>query len=318
MKLGLVAPFWEAALGFVAETRLDCVEIHARPGSALDEARRAPDGVERIRETLDRYGVRVCGFLFTLNYLAPGGEGERARAYLREMIDLAAQLGVPTVSTTTGRLRDADFRTNLEQYVRVWRPMVRYAAEKGVRIVHENCPHNPWDSPNLALNPVWWSALFEALPAENLGLEYDPSHLVWQGVDYLEAIRATGSKIFVVHAKDCEVDRERLARVGYLGDGWWRYRIPGAGEVDWGQLFARLREVGYEGDVLIEHEDPTLGMEHMLEALIRSQRYLRAQLEANSTAPPSREEVMSGSQEGYMPYGYAVCQEFADRSKEEE
>ncbi|MBC7224871.1 MAG: sugar phosphate isomerase/epimerase [Anaerolineae bacterium] len=317
MKLGLVAPFWEAALGFVAEAGLDCVELHARPGSALDEARREPGGVARIRETLDRYGVRVCGFLFTLNYLAPGEEGERAQAYLREMIDLAAQLEVPTISTTTGRLRDADFRTNLEQYVRVWRPMVRYAAEKGVRIVHENCPHDPCNSPNLALNPVWWNALFEALPAENLGLEYDPSHLVWQGVDYLEAVRATGRKIFSVHAKDCEVDRRRLAQVGYLAEGWWQYRIPGAGEVDWGRLFACLREVGYDGDVCIEHEDPTFGMERMLEALIHAQRYLRAQLGESPTARPGRKEVMSRSREEQGPFGPPVCPEFAARSKEE-
>lgn len=276
MKLGLVVPFWETALGFAAEAGLECVEVQARPGSALDEARREPGGVERIREVLERYGVRVCGFLFTLNYLAPGEEGEQARAYLREMIDLAAALGVPAVSTTTGRLRDADFRTNLERYVRVWRPIVRYAAEQGVRIVHENCPHDPCSSPNLALNPVWWNALFEALPADNLGLEYDPSHLIWQGVDCLEAIRATGPKIFSVHAKDCEVDRRKLAQVGYLGDGWWQYRIPGAGEVDWVKVFLRLREVGYDGDVLIEHEDPAFGMERMLEALVLSVRYLRA------------------------------------------
>lgn len=276
MKLGLVAPFWETALGFAAEAGLNCLELHAQPGSSLDEARRQPGGVERIRETLARYGVRVSGLIFTLNYLAPGEEGEEARAYLREMIDLAAQLRVPTVSTTTGRLRDADFRTNLEQYVQVWRPLVRYAAEWGVRIVHENCPHDPYHSPNLALNPVWWNALFEALPAENLGLEYDPSHLVWQGMDYLEAVRATGRKIFSVHAKDCEVDRRRLAQVGYLADGWWHYRIPGAGEVDWLKLFLRLREVGYDGDILIEHEDPAFGMERMLEALVLSVRYLRA------------------------------------------
>ncbi|MGQ9583937.1 MAG: sugar phosphate isomerase/epimerase family protein [Anaerolineae bacterium] len=275
MRLGMVTPYWETALGFAAEASLECLEVQARPGSPLDEARRAPDGVERIRRTLAQYGVQVCSLILTLNYLAPGEEGKQAREYLRGIVDLAAELAVPTVSTVTGRLRDESFEANLEEYVRVWRPLVRYAAERGVRIVHENCPHNPCNSPNLALNPVWWNALFQALPAENLGLEYDPSHLVWQGIDYLEAIRATGSKIFVVHAKDCEVDPHKLARLGYLADGWWQYRIPGAGQVDWPKLFMRLREIGYNGDVLIEHEDPSFGTERMMEALLLSQRYLR-------------------------------------------
>jgi len=257
VKLGLVAPFWETALGFAAEAGLDCVEIQARPGSALDEARREPGGVERIRETLARYGVRVSAFIFTLNYFLPNEEGERARAYLREMVDLAAQLGVPTISTTTGRLRDADFRTNLEHYVRVWRPLVRYAAERGVRIVHENCPHDPQNSPNLALNPVWWNALFEALPADNLGLEYDPSHLVWQQIDYVRAIYDFGERIFHVHAKDMDIDEEMFYQDGILGCGfnWQIPRLPGQGLVDWRRVVSALYDVGYDFVLSIEHED---------------------------------------------------------------
>ncbi|NLE76533.1 MAG: sugar phosphate isomerase/epimerase [Chloroflexi bacterium] len=263
MNLGLVAPYWETALGYVAQTGLSCLELQARPGSSLDEARRQPGGAAMIRRTLERYGVRVCSLMFALNYLQPGPEGQQARAYLLEMIDLAAALGVPTVSTTTGRVWHESFAVNLERYVTFWRPVVRHAAAKGVRIVHENCPHDPWRSPNLALNPRWWNALFAALPVDNLGLEFDPSHLVWQGIDVAEAVRASKGKIFIVHGKDCQVDAQRLAQVGCLGDRWWSYRIPGRGQVDWPALFAALTEVGFDGDVLIEHEDEAFGAQSM-------------------------------------------------------
>ena len=100
-----------------------------------------------------------------------------------------------------------------------------------------------------------WRRLFEAIPSPALGLAFDPSHFVWMGMDYIKAVHEFGSRIYCAHAKDCEILPDVLADCGYVGTGWWRYRLPGWGQVDWPGFFTALREVGYSGPLCIEHED---------------------------------------------------------------
>jgi sugar phosphate isomerase/epimerase len=126
-----------------------------------------------------------------------------------------------------------------------------------VRIAIENWPGPRRDF--VATTPEGWERLFALVPAPNLGLNFDPSHLVWQGIDHEPALAGMAEQVFLVHAKDAEVFAERVQRVGYFGSDWWTYRLPGRGRMDWDRWLGLLREVGFEGFVSIEHEDRDWG-----------------------------------------------------------
>jgi sugar phosphate isomerase/epimerase len=142
---------------------------------------------------------------------------------------------------------------------------VRFAAAHKVKIAFEN-----WTATNIQ-HLGHWQRVFELVPDANVGLNFDPSHLFWQQIDYLEAVERFGPRIFHTHAKDTEVLEHRRREVGVNGGGWWRYVIPGYGEIDWGVYISRLRRVGYDGVLSIEHEDSTLGRE---EGFRKGQRHL--------------------------------------------
>ena len=150
-----------------------------------------------------------------------------------------------------------------------------------MKIGIENCPH---ELNNLAYSPKMWEVIFQEVPSKALGLEYDPSHLVWQQIDYLKAIYDFGDRIYAFHAKDTEVMKDKLGKSGVLQglfegsvwkSDWWRYRLPGYGEVDWKKVFVALADIGYNGDINIEHEDPVFGGDKTDEGLKRGLKYLK-------------------------------------------
>jgi sugar phosphate isomerase/epimerase len=139
-------------------------------------------------------------------------------------------------------------------------------------IAMENCPHSslyPRKIGNIGFSPEMWDALFAAVPSGAIGLELDPSHLFWLGIDIPKAIRSYRDRIFAFHAKDCEIDAEGLSKYGIFGKqigaasawdtGWWRYRLPGLGQIDWKNVFGALYDIDYRGPMIIEHEDPVFG-----------------------------------------------------------
>jgi sugar phosphate isomerase/epimerase len=142
--------------------------------------------------------------------------------------------------------------------VDVFTPHVQLAEQLGVRVALENCPHGPGGG-NFVNGPDSWDAVFAALDSSYLGIELDPSHLVFRFMDYERAIRDYCSRVFHVHAKDAMIRRDVLGRVGIHGEGWWCFRIPGLGEVDWTRFIDTLRLAGYDGAVVIENEDPYFG-----------------------------------------------------------
>jgi len=207
-------------------------------------------------------GVEVSCITQCTNMLDPDAEVRKRRSQdFKQVISAAGHLGVPTVSGFVGRDPTCDIRANVKQAARVFRPLLRYAANRGVRIAIENCPMPGWQfeglAGNIAYSPFVWDQLYKVLPEDNFGLNYDPSHLYWLGIDYLGAVEEYADRIFHVHAKDTETLEDELAyRGSLLGGGWWRYRIPGMGELDWPGFLSRLYETGYDGAVSIEHEDP--------------------------------------------------------------
>jgi sugar phosphate isomerase/epimerase len=161
---------------------------------------------------------------------------------------------------------------NIKAYKEVFSEYAKAAEAEGVKIAIENCPHWLWYPTtvgNIAFSPEMWDAMFEAVPSEAVGLELDPSHLVWQGIDYMRAIRDYGNRIYAFHAKDTEILEDKKQKYGIIGKqfgkasewdtGWWRYRIPGFGQIDWNGIFNRLYETGFNGPMIIEHEDHVFG-----------------------------------------------------------
>ena len=278
MKLGLLtAAFPDLDLEQVAEwsagNGFAMLEIACWPSSGGERRRYA--GVshvdvdaldaDAVRSTIARHGLEISSLAYYPNNLHPDPvEREAANAHLRKVIDAAAEIGVGVVGTFVGRDKTRSVPDNLDEFRKVWPPLVAFAEERGVRIAIENCPmifsHDEWPGgTNLAATPAVWDELFEIVPSEAFGLNLDPSHLVWLMIDYERAVRDYASRIFHVHAKDMEIDRDGLYRNGTisLGMGWQVPRLPGLGEVRWDRFLAALYRAGYDHVVSVEHEDRT-------------------------------------------------------------
>jgi sugar phosphate isomerase/epimerase len=185
------------------------------------------------------------------------------------VIRAAELLEVNLVGTFVGGRPDRLPTDIMKEIGKVFRGLVAFAGDHGVRLMIENCPMENWQRfglpGNYAYSPELWEILFHEVPAENFGLNFDPSHLCWLGIDYIRAAREFAPRIFHVHAKDTELLPDGLYRHGLLGrqvnpvpwqSGWWRYRIPGMGIIDWKKLIPALQEGGYDFVLSIEHEDP--------------------------------------------------------------
>ena len=278
MKLGFVSAILsdlslQQVMQFAAAEGFDCVELMCWPaGKAdrryagvthLDASDFGPDQAERVRQIVRDTGVEISGLGYYPNPLAADREeSERVVEHLKKVIRAASLLGLTTVNTFIGRDPRKSVEENWPRLMEVWPPIVKLAEESGVRIGIENCPMlfsaDEWPGgKNLAVSPAIWRRIFSAIPSESLGLNYDPSHLVWQQIDYLKPLREFGGRIFHVHAKDTLVERGKLDDVGILAlpSQYQRPKLPGLGEIDWNQFLRTLREVGYEGPVCVEVED---------------------------------------------------------------
>jgi sugar phosphate isomerase/epimerase len=182
---------------------------------------------------------------------------------------------------------------NWPRFLEVWRPLISFAEERRVKVGIENCPmfftRDEWPGgKNLATSPAIWRRMFAEIPSVHFGLNYDPSHMVWQGMDYLKPLREFSSRLHHLHAKDVRVDRERLDDVGILAtpNQYHTPKLPGLGEVDWGRFFSALTDAGYRGPVCVEVEDRAYegSLESRKAALLQSVTYLRQYVPARSRA----------------------------------
>jgi sugar phosphate isomerase/epimerase len=229
--------------------------------------------------------VAISGLGYYPNPLAP--DREAAQVYIehiKDVIRAAALLNVGVVNTFIGRDWTKSVDDNWPRFQQVWSPLIQFAEDHGVKIGIENCPmaftQDEWPGgKNLARSPAIWRRMFADIPSESFGLNYDPSHMVWQQMDYLEPLREFADKLFHIHAKDVRVDRQRLDDVGIMATPleFHTPKLPGLGEIDWGMFFSVLTDEGYEGPVCIEVEDRAYegSLESRKGALIQSARYLR-------------------------------------------
>lgn len=258
-------PYLEVCVG----PTFPAVEGADYPGH-LDLAAIVQDGPDPVLELLDRHGVRIAALAPMLNLLHPD-PATRADlvAAFRLTLRAAAQLGVGTVVTFAGSAHGMHFwglpglsdhptsrvADNLRLFQAVYAPLAAEAEDLGLRIAFETAGRGGgWG--NLAHAPALWDRMFDTVPSPALGLSFDPSHLVWLHIpDPPGLIRRYGDRIYHVDGKDCEIRRERLAVEGILGNGWWRYRLPGLGELAWPAILAALWEIGYRFAISIENED---------------------------------------------------------------
>ena len=279
MKLGLMTAALggmelDALAGWASGEGFETLEIACWPRVTGDSRRYAgvshidvdtldAAGARAIRHQLDDRGLEISSLAYYPNNLDPDpAVRTAAHEHLRKVILAAETLGVKLVGTFIGRDQNRSVADNLADVEKVWPDLVGFAGKHGVTIVIENCPMifsaDEWPGgKNLAYSPAIWRRLFEIVDADNFGLNLDPSHLVWQFIDYERAVREFGSRIHHVHAKDMEIDRNALFENGVMatGIGWQIPRLPGLGEIHWGRFIAALYAVGYDGAISIEHED---------------------------------------------------------------
>lgn len=258
-------------------TEFDALEVAAWPqgserrykGCHLDVDSLNTSKAEDLRSLLQEMGMSISALAYYDNILDPDrGRRDAVRAHLLKVVNAAGLLKVGLVGTFVGANPALTPGEALKEIVKEFREILNYAKDRGVRIMIENCPMTGWQAynapGNLAYSPELWEVLFQELPFENFGLNFDPSHLYWLGIDHTRAVREFRDRIFHVHAKDCEILPEGLYRFGRYGPqtssprdpGWWRYRLPGNGDIDWKGFVGVLHEVDYRGTVSLELEDP--------------------------------------------------------------
>ncbi len=282
-------------ISFAGQEGFGCVELMCWPkGKAerryagvthLDAAGFDERANDAVRALLDRHSVAISGLGYYPNPLAP--DPAEARVYVEHIkcvIRAARLLGVGQVNTFVGRDWTKSVDAQWPRFLETWRPLVAFAEEQQVRIGIENCPmlftDDEWPGgKNLATSPAIWRRMFADVPSPAFGLNFDPSHLVWQQMDYLKPLREFKDRIFHVHAKDARLDRERLDEVGILATPLQFHtpKLPGLGEVDWGRFLSVLSDTGYSGPVCVEVEDRAYegSLESRQQALRQSLRYLR-------------------------------------------
>ncbi len=278
MKLGFVSAILpdlslEQVLDFAGAEGFSCVELMCWPkGKAerryagithVDVDGFSKSDARRVLGLVASAGVEISGLGYYPNPLVPDRKESKVYTdHLKKVIRAAERLGLNQVNTFIGRDWTRSVEDNWPRFRQVWRPLVKFAEDHGVRIGIENCPMlftaDEWPGgKNLAHAPAVWRRMFQEIPSEHFGLNYDPSHLVWQQMDYIKPLWEFAGRIFHVHAKDVRIDRHRLDDVGILATPleFHTPKLPGLGEVDWGRFLSVLGEVGYRGPVCIEVED---------------------------------------------------------------
>lgn len=299
MQLGFVSAILpELELAQVLQTASDigyrCVEVMCWPPSKAERRYAgvthinvedlSEGAISQIAQLQKETGVFISGLGYYPNCLSPDEqEAERCAEHLKKVIAAAPKLGIHRVNTFIGRDFTKSVDDNWPRLLKTWKPIVDIAEKVGVRIGIENCPmlftQDEWPGgKNIATSPAIWRRLFSDLDSPNLGLNYDPSHMVWQCMDYLKPLRDFIDRIFHVHAKDVRVDRHRLDEVGIFAHPklYHSPKLPGLGEINWGQFFSVLSDEGYQGPVCVEVEDRAYEatVESRTEALAQSFRYL--------------------------------------------
>jgi sugar phosphate isomerase/epimerase len=286
---------FQEVLEVASKERFKCVEVMCWPQGKAERRYAGVthidvDGlddrkVNEIKELTEKYGVYISGLGYYPNPLDP--DEEKAlyfRNHIKKVIKAAHLLGIKTVNTFTGRNPSLNIDRNIDIFKKVWPEIIVMAEDYGINIGIENCPmfftDDEWPGgKNLATTPKIWDILFDIIPNKNFGLNYDPSHLVCQQMDYISPIYQYKDRLHHIHLKDAKVYKEKLDRVGIMANPleYHSPKLPGLGDVDWGKFISALTDVRYRGPVCIEVEDKAF--EGSLEDIMTSLKVSRNHLE---------------------------------------
>jgi sugar phosphate isomerase/epimerase len=299
MKLGFVSAIldqsnFEEMIDTASELGFSCVEVACWPQG---KAERRYAGVSHINvDDLDdrkvayikdycaKKKVEISSLAYYPNAL-DGDSDKRSIVveHLKKLIVASNKLGVGMITTFIGRDQSKTIEENLELAREVWTPILTLAKENQVKVAIENCPMlfgaDQWPGgQNLMTTPTIWKKVFEILPFDNLGINYDPSHFVWQMIDYIKPIYEFKQRIFHVHFKDIKIYQDRLNQCGIMAYPleFMSPKLPGLGDVDWGKYVSALTDIGYDGYTCIEVEDKAFeqSREKVKDSLILSKRYM--------------------------------------------
>ncbi len=241
---------FEKLVSWASSTGFKGLEVSVSPTTRqIDVNRVLSGGASEIKRIVAQNDVQITSLAYySLRIIENPAEQE----FLKKVIDACAALDVTVACTLSGGPVKGKnkIQTLREDFPNVFAPLIDKAKEQGIKIAMEN-----WFETNLQGLDTFQEAL-EAIPDKTLGLNFDPSHLMWQKIDYVEAVHKFGDRIYHTHAKDTEIIEHKLRQVGILGRGWWRYRIPGWGNINWTAYLTALKEVKYDYVLSIEHEDP--------------------------------------------------------------
>jgi sugar phosphate isomerase/epimerase len=278
MQLGYVSAILpdlslEEIFSTASDIGYECVEVMCWPqGKAtrryagithINVAELDDTAIASIAELSVKYGVAISGLGYYPNALScDAAEAEQAVEHIKSVITATSMLGLTRMNTFIGRDWTKSVDDNWPRFLETWTPIIRHAEDQGVKVGIENCPmlftEDEWPGgKNLAGSPAIWRRMFSDIPSDNFGLNYDPSHLVFQHMDYLKPMREFSDKLFHVHAKDVRVDQHLLDDLGILAHpNLYHFpKLPGMGDVNWGKFFSVLTSVGYAGPVCVEVED---------------------------------------------------------------
>ncbi len=299
MKLGFVSAIldgwtFEEVIDIAADFGYDCVEVACWPSG---EAERRYAGVSHIDvDNLDEKKadaileycrnreVEISSLAYYPNTMDPDPEKRAFNiAHLKKVIDASKMLQIGMVTTFIGRDQNRDIEENLADFERTWPDIVAYAETRDVKIAIENCPmlfgRDQWPGgQNLATSPKIWREMFRIIPSANFGINFDPSHFVWQMMDYLKPLYEFKDRILHVHFKDIKLYKDKLDQVGVLAYPleFMAPKLPGQGDVDWGAFVSALRDIGYDGYACVEVEDRAFESSRakIIDSLYLSARYL--------------------------------------------
>ena len=301
IKFGLLTAIldgwtFEEAVDTAAEMGFKCLEVACWPAgkaerryagvSHIDAERVVADDeyAKYVLDYMNSKNIRISSLAFYPNTMDPNEEKRNAAIeHLKALICASAKLGVNMVTTFIGKDQNKTVEENIELFKEIWPPIIALAEEKGVKVAIENCPmlfgKDQWPGgQNLMCTPVIFKKLFEIIPSPNFGLNFDPSHYVWQQMDYIKTIRDFKERIFHIHFKDIKLYPDKLRECGVMAYplDYMSPVLPDQGDVDWGAFVAVLNEIRYDGDAVIEIEDKAFEScrEDILNSIRLSKRYL--------------------------------------------
>ena len=300
MKLGFVSAILpdlslEEVLRVAADIGFDCVEVMCWPkGKAerryagvthIDVSSFGKKDAKAVHALVEETGISISGLGYYPNPLTPDEDESKVYCdHIKKVIDAAATLGLDRVNTFVGRDWSKSVDDNWPRFLKKWKPLIKHAEKRGVYLGIENCPmsftKDEWPGgKNLAHSPAIWRRMYNDIPSDHFGLNYDPSHMIWQHMDYLSPMREFAGKLFHIHAKDVRLDQDRLDQVGIMAhpNDYHTPKLPGMGDVDWGKFFSVLTDTGYSGPVCVEVEDRAFegSIEARKASLQQSYNYLR-------------------------------------------